>query len=741
MNTAPHASDGRAPVARRPRVALLIALLSLLPLPACGEEKGPATPSGAAGPTGEARSGGEAAPPAPSDARPALSVEKTEVLASAGASLDAALMARSPLIDATVRVKPGAGSVRARFEATLRYRVPLDTLDGAARLTFQVAANIGAASGQAGRQPVTLDRLELHGGPGTAEGTASRWEVPVLGREGVADLTFQLSGELPAFDDRRQRHALEQELDALPALAQLLPDIPQLDAAEVFGASDQLLVLAGALPSLAGTPPAVFRLEVQVEPTASAWTVLATGREAPPSGTARRFVGLSHELAVVLAGGFTLTREAVSGRELTLAHRAGDGSGVGGDPAKAPAELMRLARRSLESLEDRLGPLDGSTLTLLVSEELDELGAAALPGLVLLPRRHGPLAPPRPPPSPSPSSNDWLARLDLLLAHHPGPREAYERAIATAIARLPWSGWDHGPLGRLLEHGLAADSALRAIRASMGEKAQRRALELGWRLPYQLGRMRGAADPALITFEPGGDPASAKVARAKSGLAFEALARALGDPPWTALTLELLAARRRGTPLSDDLLREHLARHAARPELAQGLWTRWLHERRGDTDVGELRPEVLLEYLVTDGAVTGLSHALLDNAGELAGSPLGQKALARLSAGQPLDTGFAIAMLGELLGPSLDPTSRRWLELGTGLFSQESRKNALEGLIDELGGELGIPEADRARLGLLGGLVLDALDAPAPDPGPDTGDAPEASDGPTPPPDEPAPAE
>lgn len=725
MNTALHLESGRPPAVRRERVVLsFIALLSLTPIAACGAEKGPTAspnPADAAGqPDQPTRTG---AAPAPRDGRPALLAQKTEVLASAGASLDTALLTRSPLLDATVRLRPQTGSGTATFEATLRYQVPLDTLDGAARLRFDVAANTSGATGQAHGQPVRLDRLEVDGAQTAADGTSSRWEVPVVARDGVADITLHLSGEVPSFEQRRQRRALEQELDALPALAQLLPDIAQLDPAEVFGRSDRLLVLAGALPALAGAPPAVFRLAVQVEPGQPGWIVLATGREAPTDGTAQRFVGLSHELAVVLGEGLTLSREAVAGRELTLAHRALTPQ----EPqATAPAqELFRLARRSLETHEDRLGPLDGSALTILVSEDLDTLGAATLPGLVLLPRQHGPLAPPRPKTEPaatataaaaSPESqSDWLGKVELLLAHHPGPREAYERTVATAMGRLPWVGWDHGPLGRLVEHGLAADAALRTLRASMGEKAQRRALELGWRLPYQLGRMRGASDPALILLEPSDDPTAAQVSRAKSGLAFEALARALGDPPWTALTTELLAARRQGAPLSEELIQTRLLRHAPRPELAQALWTRWTHERRGDTDVGELRPEVLLEYLVTDGAVTGLSNALLDNAGELAGSPLGQKALARLSAGQPLDTGFAIAMLGELLGPSLDPTSRRWLELGTGLFSNESRKTALEGLIDELGGELGIPEADRARLGLLGGLVLDALDAPTPD--------------------------
>lgn len=622
---------------------------------------------------------------------------KRAVLENARATMDASQLSAAPLLEAEVTL--GGFGPAARFDATLRYRIPLEGLDSKATLMFLVPANEGLAN-----PLIRLEKVEVQGVAAVAQGTSSRWEVPCAAVGGVADVVLHVAGDVPSFEARRNKLALERELDTLPALAHLLPEIPQLGAAASYGASGRLVVLGAALPALSGFPSSIHTLSVRGPAHAQ---VLATGQmQHEGAGQPARFAGVGHELAVLVIEQAELSREAIGGRELTLAV---DLAEPGSDPDKA-LKIKQLIRRSVEGLEERLGRLEEPALSVLVSRELDGLGVMSLPGVLAFPVANSPLAAPRK----GGQTEDWVARLDMVLAHHPGPKEAFERAVATAVARQFWRSSESGPLSRLIEHGLAAESALRVIKASHGDKAARRALELGWRLSYQLGRMRGAEDPSLIVAEPGQDPALGAMVTAKSGLVFEALARALGDEPWSKVTRELRALVRSGENLSDDRIRQILAHHAPRPEVALGLWTRWVHERRGDTDVGELRPEVLLEYLVTDGAVSGLSQALLDNAGEVAASPLGQKALTRLTTGEPLDTGFAIAMLGEFLGPSLDPTSRRWLELGTGLFSKENRKNALEGLIVELSGELGVPETDRARLGMLGGLVLDALDSPAP---------------------------
>ncbi|HRE91483.1 MAG TPA: hypothetical protein PK095_20360, partial [Myxococcota bacterium] len=261
VNTPPGAAA--RPAGPTVRVGLVIALLLFA---ACGGGEGAEKATGATGAHASSSPEGSA-DTAPADGRPKLLAEKIEVLEAAATSLDKALFERSPLLDATLRFRRGdqgrtasgntpndpAGSA---FEATLRYRVPLESPGARQVLVFTLATNAG------GPARVKLDRLEVDGTAASAGGTSSRWEVPVASPDGVAEVILQVSGELPGFDERRRRRALEQELDALPALAQLLPEIPRLEPPEAFGTSEHLIVLAGALPALTGTPPAVFRLEV-----------------------------------------------------------------------------------------------------------------------------------------------------------------------------------------------------------------------------------------------------------------------------------------------------------------------------------------------------------------------------------------------------------------------------------------------------------------------------------------------
>ena len=57
-----------------------------------------------------------------------------------------------------------------------------------------------------------------------------------------------------------------------------------------------------------------------------------------------------------------------------------------------------------------------------------------------------------------------------------------------------------------------------------------------------------------------------------------------------------------------------------------------------------------------------------------------------------------------------DPATKKWLKLGSDLLGgEEQRKQAVNGLVEELGTELGIPESDRARLKMLSEALLKAL--------------------------------
>jgi hypothetical protein len=661
-----------------------------------------------------------------------LLVEKRRLVEAAGATLELSRLTSAPLLEARVEIEGwNQAGQQPTFRGQFRYRITNTSGVALDRMAFEVPVN--QLDLQAGRPAtVRLEAVTVDGAPVSADGTASRWEVPVQVVAGdVALVVLTLSGLIPDAARPASDALLQAELDTLPELTRLVATMPAVSPLTALGHSSDTLILSGCFPRLVG-PPNELVTSLEVVGTAPAFEpdmlVAATGVRQP--GAPHRFVAVpTRDLAVVVSRRAAETSQALAGRRLTLHLPRAPGTA---DPSiaqvEAEAEVVRLVRRSIEVLEGRWGRLEASALTVVATPLLDGRGMVALPGIVVIPVRGTPLEtkPVTNPNAPNaPKDTPRPGVFERILARHPAPREALERGVYSALARQWWIGKGSGAMGRLLESGMAADGALAVLRSAQGDKAQRRAIELGWRLPYQLERLRGEPDPALIN--PGGElPVGGSIVDLKVGLAFENLARSIGAVGWEAMSRELLAS---SEPIDYERFLAVLSKHAPRPEAARALAGRWLTERQGDLDVGEFRPEVILEYLVADGAVGGLTDLLVD---ELGTSKLGGKAVGLLASGQGLDSGLAIAMLGELIGPELDPQSRRWVELATGLFSQDSRKDALSGLVDELGAELGIPESDRSRLKAMGALVFDALRSPDPGGSPDSDAAPDSQVAPVP---------
>ena len=657
-----------------------------------------------------------------------LMVEKRRLVEAAGATLELSRLTNAPLLDARVEISGwNEAGQQPTFRGQFRYRLT-NAAGALQRIVFEVPVN--QLDLQAGRPAtVRLEAVTVDGAPVSADGTVSRWEVPLQVLPGdVVEVLLTFSGVIPNASRSAGDALLQAELDTLPELTRLVATMPAVSPLAALGHSPETLILSGCFPRLVG-PRSELITSLEVVDTASAFApdtlVAATGLRQP--GAPHRFVAApTRDLAVVVSRQAAETTQALAGRRFTLHLPRSPGAA---EPTiaqvEAEAEVVRLVRRSIEVLEGRWGRLEASALTVVATPLLDGRGIVALPGVVVMPVRGTPLETKvvaDPNAAKVPGATNDTARpgiFERILARHPAPREALERGIHSAIARQWWMARTSGAMERLLESGMAADGALAVLRSANGDKAQRRAIELGWRLPYQLERLRGEPDPALLS--PGGElPVGGSIVDLKVGLAFENLGRSIGATAWEAMSRELLASLE---PIDYERFLAVLSRHAPRPEAARALAGRWLTERQGDLDVGEFRPEVILEYLVADGAVGGLTDLLVD---ELGTSKLGGKAMGLLSSGQGLDSGLAIAMLGELIGPELDPQSRRWVELATGLFSQDSRKDALSGLVDELGAELGIPEADRSRLKAMGALVFDALRSPDPGTTPDAEHDPDA---------------
>jgi len=647
-----------------------------------------------------------------------LLAEKRRLVEAAGASLELERLTSSPLLEARVEIAGWNQAGQApSFKGRFSYRITNTSDAVLSGVAFEVPVN--QLDLQAGRPAtVRLEAVTVEGAPVSADGTVSRWEVALEVAPGdVAEVVLSFSALIPDAAGSASDVQLQAELDTLPELTRLIATMPSVSATAALGYSADTLIISGCFPRLVGSQRGlVASLEVVGAGLEPNTLVAATGVRQP--GALHRFIAApTRDLAVVVSKHARETSQALAGRRLTLhLPLSALGAGQGLAQVEAEAEVVRLVRRSVEVLESRWGRLEVSALTVVSTPMLDGRGIVALPGLIVIPVR-GTALEAKPVVDPSATARPGV--FERILAHHPAPREALERGFHSAVARQWWSGIGSGAMERLLESGMAADGALAVLRSAHGDKAQRRGLELGWRLPYQIERLRGVPDPALLS--PGGElPVDGAIVDLKVGLAFENLGRSVGATPWEALSRELLASVE---PIDYERFLAALSRHAPRPEAARSLAGRWLTERQGDLDVGEFRPEVILEYLVTDGAVGGLSELLVD---ELGTSKLTGKAVGLLSSGQGLDTGLAIAMLGELIGPELDPQSRRWVELATGLFSQDSRKDALSGLVDELGAELGLPESDRSRLKAMGALVFDALRSPDPSAAPDIGQHPDA---------------
>ncbi|MFO0750729.1 MAG: hypothetical protein U1F43_34425 [Myxococcota bacterium] len=119
-------------------------------------------------------------------------------------------------------------------------------------------------------------------------------------------------------------------------------------------------------------------------------------------------------------------------------------------------------------------------------------------------------------------------------------------------------------------------------------------------------------------------------------------------------------------PVALPALRTAWLAQAPRRAETEALLARWLDEAHADEDVGPIRPEVLLEYLVSDGAVDGTVRTLMDELGkrpDLIGKGLGG------ALGDGLTPGLALDLLDQLTGPK-DPTLQKWLDAAKGVLGQ-----------------------------------------------------------------------
>jgi|GEM_PF-5152270 len=707
------------------RQSIQKAILVSFALSGCSSESPPqglqgGQPAGNGIPT----SGGNEALAGPTDAQVHESRVKS-VLAKSGLAGESefAKWRAAPLVEARVEYDKGS------FEGRWVLSGVNDGTEALRSVAFELPAN--RATGRPAM--VTLKGVKVAGVDVSAGGTTARWEVPVdvaPGKRFEMELVF--AGTLPrarveaapkslgagasgvAPQGKIDLSALLGQVGNTPELRRLVPVVPVIDGAAAAGQYEGVAVLAGCLPVLAQGMKSVGVLSLEVL-AASELAVDATGRrigsERDGTRLKQRFVALgAGDIAIVLSRGLGQSDAVVADVPVTL--RVAQA---------AAADLTAQLRRALDELQTRWGNHGPAQLTVTAVDGIGQggkdgdaavgPGVASLPEILLVPATLLEATKTSDPnasaggraPAPGLSLSGMLG---AMIENHPAAREALAFAIATAVAQQWWLGvGDDDAVDNVLRQGFARAGALAIVSGKGGDKAERRALEFGLRLPIQLALEQGN-DIALAGVSRANGAHANTLAALKAGLFVDALARHIGEPTMVALVQRMFAVKVAG-PLTLEMFRNEVLALAPRLDETRAFLVRWLDETHLSEDVGPLRPEVLLEYFVADGAIGSLTSQLM---GQLGPDKLGGKALELIASGKELDAGMALSLLGDLAGNNVDPSIKKWLTLGTGLLGGgDGRKSAVDGLVDMLGAELGIPETDRSRLRQLSTLLIHEL--------------------------------
>jgi hypothetical protein len=573
-------------------------------------------------------------------------------------------------------------------------------------IEFEVPLNLERAS-----PLVVLERATVDGQEVPLDGTTSRWQIKTKLEVGAAtQIQLYLQTTLP--EVYLPVSELEAALKALPGLAKRLPVIPVLGRFSVTGSNEGEAVVAGLWPRLVKPPRGLVTvLEVALpSPLAKAglgpWEFAGTGARVLKGSSGARpptFVALEHpEVALVAKRAPSRHRdESEPWLEVWADVQTARAEGRAG-AARERLEAEELVQPRVEQVKTaavraraifdrRWGPRRDA-FTIVGLDLLNGRGLVQMPGLLAVPSLH--LDPTGRRPTGSENRLEELA--GKLLDHHPAPREALDYAVGFGLA-AQWLSGRTDSAGRWLEDGLGHLGGLATIEGAHGDKARRRAIEFNLRLPYQLARLDGEPEPILTRST---NSPSSKLPGLKSGLLFETLERRLGAEVFDEVMMT------RSDEFSPATFRSVVSGRAPQKGEVDALLLRWLDQAVADDDVGSFRPEVLLEYLLVDGATEGLKGLAMD---ELVRGDLAPKVLGRLLEGGSIDATLTFELLKDVIGDKAGPSTSRWLEIGAQLFDDKRRESGVGELVEEVGKELGLEPENRARLETLGRMLFEAM--------------------------------
>ncbi len=601
---------------------------------------------------------------APPSAQPRTQAAKAEEAAKAAKAAKSFHPSVAQILDAGLRKHVD----RARFEAAPLYRIELElnerlhTYRGTQRLSwrnpsskpvqalhFLLYPNDKALT-EAGGRNLDVRRARVGGAEGVASGA------------GPAEVQFTVAGdhlEVRLASPLAPGASLEVELD-FEGVIYRLPTL--LEATEHETLAELVRMAVGQLEPKGGY--GVFSVgegivsmalwhPVLVALTEEGWDLEAPGKVGdishfPVANYAVEVKGLEANTQVATTGvrleGHRYVAAAV--REFTLQlskryesmeARVGDvrvRSWFRDESAVVGERALRYARRALKIFERLYGPYPYPELELAEAPLRGGAAGVEFPGLVTLGhvfyRDKGPLD----------------------FANHPYTKDTFEFVVAHEVAHQWWAAvvGSNSKRHPFVDEALANHAAIRYFEEAHGAQAAERQRDLQLRLAWQLARMSGAKDRPvdLRTKDFDSMMEYAATVYAKGGLFFDALRAQIGPAAFDA-GLRSYYSKQAFEVAEPSQLLEALTRDAKDPAGARALADRWLKQRHGDEDIGQVDFGAMLALLLDERSLAqlGIDPRLLKSPGVKALGDLVRDVVE----GRPIqaDAGAILQLASELL--------------------------------------------------------------------------------------------
>lgn len=684
-------------------------------------EKIPVEPMKAATPKGEAPTEAASAPPAPAATPPRLASLRQAMEASlnahAGKLVDRPILERAPHYQMTFEVDFDLFTYRGTQKAwvTNDEGRPLD------ELRYMLYPNVSELVGD-GPLNVTVDEAKVGGevvahqlrGPGMVVPLPTPLQP---GQTVEVELSFRgVIHRMPAQADDMQSVAVQQMIEMMTGG---LEGQGQGHGYGVFSISAGIVSLAMAYPQLAAydehgwdiDPGSdigdrsyfdVSHFEVDITVPEEV-VVVASGvrtelkREAGKA-THRYVAAGVREFAMQMSEGYSHASRVVDGVTVN--------SWFIDEHRRAGESVLETAVEALKIFNRDFGPYPYRELDVVEAPLVGGAGGVEFPGMVTVARMFY-------------GAGGVAVGSEVGAAAKQHLEETRDFVVAHEVAHQWWNAVVGSDSKRhpFVDEALANHSAVHYFHVARGPEAAERQRTLQLALNYHVARMTGAQDRPvdLPVRDFNGMLEYAAMVYAKGGMYFDAVRAAMGERDFLRAIQGYYRRFAFRVARPEDLTAAFKA-NTRKPATVERLTRRWLHEARGDEDIGPMPVFDVLRHLVGEQIVgqidprlkTLMQHKGTEEIGQLLTQLIDPEAR-----GEPVDQEQIADLLGQLIAADdremarmLGSTGRLLARLGSG-----ERLRAGE-LMRELGPDLSGGDRQTQMMLEAMGMMLDALDEP-----------------------------